>query len=72
VLIFSALLTKHCSGDEIKRNEMSGACGTYERQERCIQGMGGRNLKERDYLEDLDVDMMIILKWNFRKLDVGT
>jgi hypothetical protein len=72
VLILSALLTKHCSSDEIKRNEMSGACGTYERQERCIQGMDGWNLKERGYLEDLDLDMMIMLKWNFIKLDVGT
>jgi hypothetical protein len=36
VLILSALLTKHCSGDGIKSNEMSGTCGTYERQERCI------------------------------------
>ena len=39
---------------------MSGACGTYERQERCIQGMGGRNLKERGYLEDLDVDIIML------------
>jgi hypothetical protein len=69
VLILSALPTKYCSGDEIKRNEMYGACGTYQRQERCAQGMGGRNLKERGYLEDLDEDMM--LKWDFSKLDVG-
>jgi len=50
---------------------MCGACGTYERQERCMQGMGGRNLKERGYLEHLDVVMMIMRKWNFIKLDVG-
>jgi len=72
VLILSALLTKHFSGDEIKRNVMNGACGTCERQERCIQGMCARNLKERGYLEDLDVGMMIMLKRNFIKLDVGT
>ena len=60
MLILPALLAKHCSGDEIKRNEMSGACGTHERQESCIQGMGGRNLKERGYLEDLDIEMMIM------------
>jgi hypothetical protein len=29
------------SCDQIKENEMGGACGTYERQERCIQGFGG-------------------------------
>ena len=72
MLILSALLTKHCPGDEIKRNVMKGACGTCERQERCIQGMCARNLKERDYLEDLDVGIMIMLKWNIIKLDAGT
>lgn len=60
MLVLSALLSKHCSGDEIKTNEMSWACGTYERQERCIEGMVGRNLKERGCLEHLDVDMMIM------------
>lgn len=50
---------------------MSYACGTYERKERCIEGMGGRNLKERGCLEHLDVDMMIMWKWNVIKLDVG-
>ena len=49
---------------------MGGASGTYGRREMCIQGVGERNLTERDYLEDLDVYMMmIILKWNFSKLD---
>jgi len=24
------------------KNEMDGACGTYEEEERCIQGFGGR------------------------------
>jgi hypothetical protein len=27
-------------GDEIKKNEMGGACGTYGRQERSTQGFG--------------------------------
>jgi len=30
-----------------------------------------RNLKERDHLEDPDVDEMIILRWIFRKWNVG-
>jgi len=29
------------SGDQINKNEMGGACGTYGREERCIQGFGG-------------------------------
>jgi len=30
------------------------------------------NLRERDHLEDQDVDGMIILRWIFRTCDVGT
>jgi hypothetical protein len=29
------------------------------------------NLRERDHVEDPDVDGRIILKWTLRKLDVG-
>jgi hypothetical protein len=36
----SVLLTKY-SRDQIKKNEMGGACGTYGRQERCVQAFGG-------------------------------
>ena len=29
------------AGDQIKKNEMGGVCGTYGGQKRCIQGYGG-------------------------------
>jgi hypothetical protein len=32
------LLTKYYSGDQIKKNEIGRAFGTYGRHERCIQG----------------------------------
>jgi len=40
------------------------------REERRIQGFGGENLRERDHLEDRGIDR-IILRWIFRKWDVG-
>jgi len=39
---------------------MGGACSTY-----------GGNLRERDDLEDPGLDGRIILRWIFRKWDVG-
>jgi hypothetical protein len=35
------LLPKYYSGDHIKKNELDGACDTYGRQARCMQGFGG-------------------------------
>jgi hypothetical protein len=49
------MLTEY-SGDEIKKNEMGGTCGTNGRQEKCIQGFGEGDLRERDHVEDLGVD----------------
>ena len=56
-------------GDKIEKNEMSGACSTYGGEERCVQGFGWGNLKERDHLGDPGVDGRIILRWIFRKWD---
>ena len=50
---------------------MGGACSTYGGEERRVQGFGWGNLRERDHLEDPDVDGRIILRWIFSKLDVG-
>jgi len=35
-----SVLTKYV-GDQIKKNEMGGACSTYGEEERCIQDLGG-------------------------------
>jgi len=34
-------------------------------------GFWWENLRERDHLEDVGKDGRIILRWTFRKLDVG-
>jgi hypothetical protein len=55
------LLTHYCASDEIEKNEMDGACSACVGGERCVQGFGGKNLRERG------VDGKIILKRLFRK-----
>jgi hypothetical protein len=35
------LITKYYLGDQIKKNEVGGACSTYGGGERCIQDFGG-------------------------------
>jgi len=42
-------------------------CGALE----AYTGFGGGNLRERDYLGDPGLDGRIILRWIFRKWDVG-
>jgi hypothetical protein len=34
-------LTQYYSGDQMKKNEMGGACRAYGGEERCIHGFGG-------------------------------
>jgi len=58
-------------GDQIEKNEMGGECRTYGEREVHTRFRWGK-LRERDHLEDLEVDGRIILRWNFRKWDGGT
>jgi len=41
---------------------MEGVCGTYGGQERCVQGFGRGDLKERNQLEDPYLDRRIIFQ----------
>jgi len=55
----------------MKDYEVGGACDTVGGVRGIIQGFGGGKLKEREYVEDLDVDGRIILKFIFMKWDGG-
>jgi hypothetical protein len=43
-----ALLNKHYSGDQIKKNEIGQACSMYVEEAMYKQDFGGGNLRERD------------------------
>jgi len=50
---------------------MGGACSTCGGEERRILGFGGGNLRERDHLGDPGLYGRIILRFIFRKWNVG-
>jgi hypothetical protein len=39
--LFHKFAIQYRAGDKIEKNEMVGACSTYGRTERCVQGFGG-------------------------------
>jgi len=49
---------------------MGGACCTYGGRRGYTEFWWG-NLRERDHLGDPGIDGRIILKWTFKKWDVG-
>ena len=49
---------------------MGGACSAYGERRGYTEFWWG-NVRERDHLEDPGVDGRIILRWIFRKWDVG-
>ena len=42
---------------------MGGACGTYGGKDKYVQDFWWGNLKDRNHLEDLDIDGIIISRW---------
>jgi len=48
---------------------MGGSCSTYWGE--LYTGFWWGNLKERDLFEDPSIDGRIILRWIFRKWDLG-
>ena len=50
---------------------MGEACGTYGGRERCAQGFGRGNLRERDHLGEHDVDGRIIFKMDLQEVGRG-
>jgi len=55
----------------MEKNELGGAFRTYGGRGEACTGFWWENLKEGDHLGDPDVDGRIILRWIFRKWDVG-
>jgi len=51
---------------------MDETCSAYGGEKRCTQGFWWGNLGECENLDDQGVDVGIILRWIFRKWDVGT
>ena len=49
---------------------MGGACSTYGERRYVYRVLMG-NLRERDHMGDPGIDGRIILRWIFRKWDVG-
>jgi len=59
-------------GDRIEKNEIGGACSAYGERIEVYTGFWWGNLREREHLEDSGIDGRIILRWIFRKCDLGT
>jgi hypothetical protein len=61
-----------CEGHKIDKNEIGAVCRAYgEGWGGACTGFWWENLRERDHWGDPGVDGRIMLKWIFRKWDVG-
>jgi hypothetical protein len=45
---------------------MGGACSTYGDRRAAYRVLGGKNLREREHLDDLGIEARITLKWIFK------
>jgi len=50
---------------------MGGACGTYGVRGEVYTGIRWRNLRKRDYLENVGIDGRTVLRCIIRKWNVG-
>ena len=62
-------IIKYYTADQIKKNEMGGACSTYGGLETRILGFCVSNLRERDHLKDVGVNGKTISKRIVNKSD---
>ena len=58
-------------GDQIEKNKMGGPCSMYGGRGEAYTCFCWGNLRETEHLEDSGTDGRIILRWIFRKWDVG-
>jgi len=63
-------LTQYFPDDKIEKNEVGGACSTYDGEKRCYTRFWWGNLQKRDHVEDPNINGNIILIWIFRKWEV--
>jgi hypothetical protein len=53
-------------GKQINEKEVGWACGTYGREEKCMQVLVGK-FRGREHLENLSIGGKIIVKWILKK-----
>jgi hypothetical protein len=55
----------------MKLDNMGEARGIHRRENNCTQSLFYENLKERDHVDDLSINKLIILKWISERCRIG-